>query len=404
VTITTLLRGVDEHGAGYRVRLRFPGRTRPHTETGFRTPDAANARVLELRALRDAGLTPAAAPVEITLHRAADALLARKRTTVSRKTKRRLRQSGIDWWERALRPWREGEFAELPLSLLRRDRVEDAILQRMLAAPKSGRDELDALKATLRHAGGRGARFDLALLEIERPALTPRKRIVLNVAELELLAESAPVYARQMLLFKGTVGNRIGELFTLTDDRVDLAGAAVFIPAELNKEGVDKWIELTIEEVTLLREQLLARAAGSSHVFPTKTGLTWAGRYGEFHKLVWAKACRRAAATWREDQDLPEDAQTPFDDLEPHDLRATAATLMRDAGFSREQAAARLGHADSGKLLDRIYDQGDRRARMRKAIDALAPAGLRATLAEPAPRRSITPAAALRRGAERLTT
>jgi hypothetical protein len=55
---------------------------------------------------------------------------------------------------------------------------------------------------------------------------------------------------------------------------------------------------------------------------------------------------------------------------------------MRDAGFSKEQAAARLGHADSGQLLDRIYDVGDRRARMRKAIDALAPEGLRAALAE----------------------
>lgn len=67
--------------------------------------------------------------------------------------------------------------------------------------------------------------------------------------------------------------------------------------------------------------------------------------------------------------------------------------MMRDAGFSKEQAAARLGHADSGKLLDRIYDVGDRRARMRKAIDALAPQGLRAALAEPTPQPSDRPAA-----------
>jgi integrase len=403
VSITTLLPGVDQHGAGFRVRLRFPGRTHPHTETGFTTPDAANARALELRALRDAGLTPAAAPVELTLRQAADALLARKRTTVSRKTKRRLRQTGIAWWERALRPWREGEFADMPLSLLRRDRVEDAILARVLAAPKSGRDELDALKATLRHAGGRGARFELALLEIERPALTPRKRVALDVADLELLAESAPAYAYRMLLFAGTVGNRVGELFTLADDRVDLAGAAIFIPEDLCKEGVDKWIELTGEEVTLLREQLLARPPSTPLVFPTKTGLTWAGRYGEFHKLVWAKACRRAAAAWRDERGVAGTAVTPFCDLEPHDLRATAATLMRDAGFTREQAAARLGHADSGKLLDRIYDQGDRRARMRQAIDTFAPAGLRA-LAGPPPRRSITPAATRPALTERLAT
>ncbi len=376
---STTLPGVDAHGVGFRVRLRFAGKL--HVETGFLTVDAANARALELRQLRAAGLGPAQAPKDLTLRDAADQLLLRKRTTVSRKTKRPLRQSGIDWWERSVRPWREGPFAELPLSMLRRDTIEDAILERIADYAKSGRDELDALKAVLRHAGGRGARFDLALLEIERPALTPRKRVALTVSELELFAACAPDYARRMILFKGTTGLRIGEVFSLTDDRVDVKEGAVFVPADLCKEGADKWVELTTEETTLVCEQILARAPGSRFVFPTFTGLTWTGRYGEFHKLVWAKTCRRGAAAWREQNGVGDhSAPTPFCDLEPHDLRATAATLMRDAGFSREQAAARLGHADSGRLLDRIYDQGDRRARMRKAIDELAPDGLRAAL------------------------
>jgi integrase len=194
-----------------------------------------------------------------------------------------------------------------------------------------------------------------------------------------------------MLLFKGTVGNRIGELFTLTEDRVDLADRSILIPAELCKEGIEKAIDLTIEEAALLRQQLLARPPGTPLVFPTKTGRPW--RYGDFHKLVWSKAIRRAAKVWREERRLGENDPTPFDELEPHDLRATAATLMRDAGFSREDAAARLGHADSGALLDRIYDQGDRRARMRRAIETLAPRGLRAALTEPGRRPSARPAA-----------
>lgn len=375
-TTTQLLPGVDLHGTGYRVRISFNGR--PYSETGLATADAANARVLELRALRAAGLSPTAAPLEQTLREAADALLTRKQTTVSRKTKRKLRATGIEWWGRALRPWREGDLADTPLSMLNANAVEDLTLARMLVAPKAGRDELDALKAVLRLAQSRGSQFDQRILSIERPALTPRKRHALNVDDLELLADVAPDYARQMLLFLGTVGNRVGELFTLTDDRLDLDGGALFIPEDLCKEGADKWIELTSEETTLLREQLLARAPGTRYVFPTKSGLTWKGRYGEFHKLVWAKSCKRAAVSWREREGVDADAPTPFDDLEPHDLRSTAATLMRDAGFTREQAAARLGHADSGKLLDRIYDQGDRRARMRQAIDAHAPQGLRA--------------------------
>lgn len=389
---TVLLPGVDKHGAGYRVRMRFGAHR--HTETGFPTADAANARVIVLKAMRDAGLVPTQAPRELTLQEAAEALLARKRTAVSRKTKRPLRASGIAWWERATRPWREGQFARLPLSLLSFDRVEDAILDRAAEAAKTARDEQDALKAILRYAaqrGAGGAGFDQRLLTMERIQVASRQRVALSVDELDLLVAHAPEYGRRMLLFAGTTGMRIGELFSLDDSRVDLAGRTVFVPAALCKEGADKVIDLTFEEVAILREQLLARALGTSLVFPTKTGRPW--RHFQFLRLVWYKARSRAAAAWRDQQGLPEDAETPFTGIQPHDLRATAATMMRDAGFSKEQAAARLGHADSGQLLDRIYDVGDRRARMRKAIDALAPQGLRAALAEPTPQPSARPAA-----------
>ena len=133
----------------------------------------------------------------------------------------------------------------------------------------------------------------------------------------------------------------------------------------------------------------------------TSAAARW--RYPRFHHAVWHKAVRRAARAWREEHGLGERDSTPFewqllddrgvprfsddgspvlDRLEPHDLRATAATLMRDAGYTRDQAAARLGHADSGELLDRLYDVGDRRKRagVRDAIEQLTPDGLRAAL------------------------
>src|SRR5262249_5278014 len=152
--------------------------------------------------------------------------------------------------------------------------------------------------------------------------------------QLELMAAKAPEYARGLLLYTGTAGHRIGEVFTLTEDRVDLAEATVFVPAHLNKEGVDKVVDLTPEEVSVLRAQLLSRAPGTSLVFPTKTGRPW--RHFQFLRLVWYKARDRAAEAWRETEGLHEDAPTPFDGLQPHDLRATAATLMRDAGMPRE--------------------------------------------------------------------
>jgi integrase len=379
VTLTTpptLLPGVSKHGKGWRVRLAFPGMPR-YAETGLSSPDAANARSIELRNLRTLGLTPAAAPLELVLRDAAQLLFERKCSTVSRKTKRKLEGRGLEHWQRSLKPWREGELAALPLSMLRRDRVEDVVLARAAEAPTSARNELEALKAVLRNAGARGARFELSLLSIDPVIVERRRRRALTVPELELLAFCAPAYARRLLLFKGTVGARSGELFTLTDDCVDLEGATFFVPAELCKERIDKWVDLTAEEVELLKLQLLERP-GSRLVFPKKQGGQW--NRSHFRKLVWVKACRRAAAHWRDLEGARKDAVTPFCDLTPHDLRSTAATLMRDAGFAREDAAARLGHADAGELLSRVYDQGDRRARVRRAVAEKAPGGLRQAL------------------------
>ena len=395
MTMTTvLLPGVDEHGSGFRVRVRFGNGAR--IIEIHPSADAANARLLELRRLRDAGLTPALAPVEQTLAEAVAALRTRKQTTVSRKTRRPLRARTLEWWQRITEPWLAEPYGSLPVSLLSRNAVEDYVLARAVEAAKSAGDELYGLKAVLRLARERGSRIDERILALEPVTRETRTRLALDVHELELLAACAPDYARRFLLFKGTVGCRINELFTLTVDCVDLPGGAIFIAAEFAKEGVEKWIELTREEVALLREQLLARAAGSPLVFPTRTGLPW--RHYQFLRLVWYKARSRAAVCWRAEHGLAGDAPTPFDGLQPHDLRATAVTLMRDAGIPREDAAARIGHADSGELLERIYDQGDRRRRVRRALDTRAPYGLRASLAEGEARPSMTSGALRSRG------
>lgn len=62
----------------------------------------------------------------------------------------------------------------------------------------------------------------------------------------------------------------------------------------------------------------------------------------------------------------------PFTRLTCHDLRHTAASLMRQAGMPAELVAERLGHADGGALLLRTYSHvrpGDTRV----ALDASAP-------------------------------
>jgi integrase len=382
LTTTKLLPGVDRHGAGYRCRLSLNGSL--HIETGLASADRANARILELRELRRLGLPPSAAPAERTLAEATLAFLARKQVSGRG---RRLRPRGLEHWGRSCKPWLEGEHGGLPLRLLRRQRLEQTILTRAATAPTAARNELQALKAILRYAADPD--LDQSILTIEPIAVDARTRRALSVDELELLAGHAPEYARRMILLLGTTGLRVGEAFTLTDERLDLQAGSALVTAELAKERLPKRVALDAEEIMLLREQLLVRAPGTRLVFPTKTGRPW--RYGQFHKLVWSKATSRAGDAWRDEHDTA----SPFEQLTPHDLRSTAATLMRAAGFSRDEAADRLGHVDSGELLDRVYDQGDRGARAQRAIVAKAPRGLRATLrADAGARQALTPAAA----------
>jgi integrase len=212
----------------------------------------------------------------------------------------------------------------------------------------------------------------------------------------------------------------------------------LFVPAAHCKERRDKRVPLTLEEVALAREQLgglrvvdessstagcPAMPAGGPRLFMTagvqvyptgtvrrtKTGPTpW--RHSQWDRLVWQPAVARAAADWRAEHELADvvvagrtvPAPTPFewwvdpatappdgrrraaDDgrrwITTHDLRATAVTLMRDAGVAKADCAARVGHADGGVLVDAIYDQGDRAARAGRALEAAAPLGLRAAM------------------------
>ena len=69
-------------------------------------------------------------------------------------------------------------------------------------------------------------------------------------------------------------------------------------------------------------------------------------------------------------------SQEPFTGLTCHDLRHTAASLMRQAGIPAELVAERLGHADGGALLLRTY-RHVRAGETRAAFDAIGP-GLRA--------------------------
>ena len=359
---TALVSGVRRHpaGPGFQVRVR------PYPAETFASVDEANARAIELRRLRAAGIRFAPRSFIPTLAEATDALLVRKRIAGKRGP---LSEKGLRHWQDATRPWRQGEYASFPLDLLDRRSLEDAILARAAEHPVSARNELQALKAALRYAQARGHGFDSAILMIEPVTIPAHEGRALSAYELEFLVAYAPSYAFRLVLLAGTTGNRINELFTLTDDRVDVASKTITIPAELCKERRRKMIPLTDEETQLLREQLLARAPGQL-VFPKRHGSPW--RYSAFQRLVWKPMLRDAIKSWEGEKETPE----PFSGLTCHDLRHTAVNLMRQAGMPVELAAERLGQGDGGALLLRTY-RHVRIGETRAALDAIG-FGLRA--------------------------
>jgi integrase len=119
----------------------------------------------------------------------------------------------------------------------------------------------------------------------------------------------------------------------------------------------------------------LATVAKTATPFPKRHGSPW--RYSAFQRLVWKPMIRDAIKAWKREQTRPE----PFSGLTCHDLRHTAASLMRQAGMPAELVAERLGHSDGGALLLRTY-RHVRDGETRAALDAIG-FGLRAAALTP---------------------
>jgi integrase len=351
----------------------------------FESYERAVVHAEDVRRLRELGVRPAPArATERTLGQAIDDLLARKRVTG---TKGPLTERGYEDWEQKMRFWRQQPFVGWPLSQLDVATVEDAVLERASKHSKSAKEELQKLKAVLRYAAGRGSEFPLGLLNIEPIRVAPsEKGVALTLQQLDFYCRYAPEHQRLVQPLLGRLGPRIGEALALTDEHGDLDGLALRIPAALCKERRPKTVPLFPDEAAMLEQQLALRPPGATRLFPRKGGTPW--RPTHFHEKVVIPTRRRAAVAWRREHDLPADAETPFEwpairdgqpvvrdgrpvvaGITPHDFRRTAATLMRDAGFTKGQAATRLGHGDDGTLLDRVYDKGDRVRRVRAVMD-----------------------------------
>ena len=193
-------------------------------------------------------------------------------------------------------------------------------------------------KAALRRAESRGQRVDANIYDIPPPKHESREALALTLDQLDEIDSWMPEHIKRIVLLVGLVGLRFTEAPTLTDDRVDLERAQLFVPGRLSKNRKPKSIDLAASEVQLLREQLLVRAPGSTHVFATKRGNAYTR--SAFNEHAWWPALEQVGLKG---------------ELHFHDLRHTAISLQAKAGIPSEVIAERVGHTDGGALIRRRY-------------------------------------------------
>jgi integrase len=220
------------------------------------------------------------------------------------------------------------------------------------------------VKRVLREARDRGQRVDEAVLSIKAVKHAPRRGRALTVDQLYELASWFPEHVSRLVVVAGQVGARQSFWFSLTDDMLDLVNGTMPVPAELSKNKRDHRVYLTDLEVSLLREQLMARAPGTPLVFPTVEGGQW--NRSRFRDRVWLKFVAAAAKNDREESGR---ASSVFDGFTFHWLRHKAGSLMAVAGLDAAVASERMGHTDGGALFLRTYRhlyEGEKRVQARR--------------------------------------
>jgi integrase len=275
-----------------------------------------------------------------------DARLERKRSMGGRGGK--LRQSTVSFYEQCVRPWEPRWDVLIPN--LRRSFVEDHIARRAEVAPVAARNELQFAKAALRDAESRGQQVDVGIFAIASIHHEPAEGRALEFDQLDAIAAWMPDRIERIVFLCGLVGLRWREAVFLDDSMLDLEGGQIVIPRDLNKSRREKPVPLAGVELRLLREQRMARPAGTRILFPSLKG----GVYTKSgFRSVWLPALLGAGLA-HEDVD-PKGKPKIVAEFKFHWLRHTAISLMARAGMAPELIAQRVGHTDGGALIYRRY-------------------------------------------------
>lgn len=309
---------------------RYQVRVRPFPEQTYPTKDAAETAELDLKLQKKLGRLYR--PDAHTLGQELDQHEDRRVALGGHQGK--LRPATVRHLAECKRPWEPLRATLLPA--LRRVDVEDHIVRRARAAPVAARNELQFLKAALREAESRGQDVDHGIFQIRAIRTEAAEGVALELDQVHAIDAHMPDRVGRIVTLCGTLGLRWAEAVNLDERMLKLDDAQLVIPRALNKSRREKPVPLARVEVQLLREQLMARPAGTRIVFPNAAGTVYS-KSG--FRSVWVPALEAAG----------------LEGFRFHWLRHTAISLMARAGMKPELIAERVGHSDGGGLIYRRY-------------------------------------------------
>jgi integrase len=184
---------------------------------------------------------------------------------------------------------------------------------------------------------------------VSLPKMPQTEPTIISQAQADAIASACPGQYGLLVRVLAYSGIRIGEALALRRSSVELDAARVVIRESLSdaggrliftlpKDHQQRAVALPPFLVELLRTHLSdgVGRASESLVFSSRTGAPV--RYSTFRRAAWEPALESTGLTG----------------VTPHDLRASHASWLIDAGASVLDVAARLGHA-AGTVTTRHY-------------------------------------------------
>ncbi len=266
-------------------------------------------------------------------------------------TKRSLKPKTRAGYESLLQSRILPELGYFPLVSIERIDVEQWISQMQdedLSASRI-RQAFNVLAAMLDAAIANGMITRNVARGIDLPRLRPAKRRFLDQEQVGRLATAIDPRYRVMVLVLAYSGLRWGEAIALRRRSCDLLRRRLHVTEAFAEVGTELILGMpkshrvrTVSLPAFVCEELAAYLATEvfedreALIFTTPLGLPW--RNSDFRQRIWKPAVETAAG-------VP-------NDLTPHELRHTAASLLIATGAGAKSVQAQLGHSSITTTFD----------------------------------------------------